>query len=331
METDISIVCTGLMVRVFRKPKRFATVGLTGNVLLIEVNMELQKYFPTMSLFEYAQIGLATKLLQETAQNGKSVVLSPLSVSTALFAMYLGANGTTKQQFTKLGFVKLLATINKRGSKNYTLRVANRLYVRHDEKSERSIKESFKEKLRFYFVEKLCSVSYSKKEEFVQMSMMEKTDVFPYHEDHSVQVIKLPYIGGSDKLEMVIILPIIRFGLPNILKNLTAINLLNYVNNPSPKRVTIRLPKFQAKGKLNLKKSLKKIGIANMFDENANFGELTDAPISVDEKGTQSGAQYRNLEDHIAKKRTRFIADQPFLFVIVKNITTVLFAGQYVT
>uniref|UniRef100_A0A915PX37 Serpin domain-containing protein n=1 Tax=Setaria digitata TaxID=48799 RepID=A0A915PX37_9BILA len=353
-------------------------------------------------------VELATKLLQETARDGKSVVLSPLSVSVALFVLYLAADGTTKQQMTdvlgkkadesevRLYFGKLIAAI-KRENTNYTLSVANRLYVRQDS----STKPSFNRIINLYFREKLRSFDYRKTQEVVQeingwisnetnnkiTEMIRSDDInsltrmlvlnavyfkgtwekqfiksvtrdkpfhisetetkniptmvamnkFPYYEDNSVQVLKMPYIG--DKLEMVLILPKIRFGLSNVLKNLTPRDFLKYVYQAVPTLMAVKLPKFRVEKKMNLKESLEKIGFTDMFNENANFQELTKDPIfvsnvmhagfiEVDEKGTESGAAIMiDVIDRIARKTVLFSVDQPFLFAIVKDITTVLFAG----
>uniref|UniRef100_A0A915PKW1 Serpin domain-containing protein n=1 Tax=Setaria digitata TaxID=48799 RepID=A0A915PKW1_9BILA len=344
---------------------------------------------------EYAQVDVGVRLLQELAQNGKSVVISPLSVSAALFALYLATNDKTKTQLKKF-----LGRIIDKQENDYTLSLANRLYVRQDS----SVKDGYDRLFQFHFGgEKIRSFSCTEKEqlevnewisnrtnnkithvisskkiysltkmllvstidfkgvwekqfqknitqnapfyisrnETKNMSMMQITDDFPYYEDDFAQVIKLPYIGH--KLEMIIILPKIRFGYSDVLRNITAVNLLNYVINAVPTRITLRLPMFQVKGKMNLKKSLKKIGIARIFAEKADFGQLTDDPIyisnvthaafiQVDEKGTQSTpAKITELEHSIKKADMLFSVDHPFLFAVVKDATTVLFAGQYVT
>nr|CDQ04473.1 Bm1938, isoform b [Brugia malayi] len=171
--------------------------------------------------------------------------------------------------------------------------------------------------------------------------MMSKSDTVPYYEDDAVKVIKLPYIG--DEVEMVIILPRRRFGLSDVLENLSGEKLLKYVNEATNRSVSIKLPRFKVEEKRNLNSALQAIGITDAFSGNANFEELfnNSLPISigkiihagfieVNEKGTESAAAtIIELEDRMGSSRN-FNADQPFLFAIVKDLKTVLFLGQYV-
>nr|CDQ04470.1 Bm8446 [Brugia malayi] len=302
-----------------------------------------------ISLTERAQLDFAVSLLQNVAESDKSSVLSPFSVSTSLFIAYLAADGETKQQLQsalgkdasipefRLHFIKQLAYIAEAENRNYTLSVANRLYVREG----LSVKESFQRVLSFYYSETLHKFSFGQRNELVQVPMMAKSDTVPYYEDDSVQVIKLPYIG--DEVEMVIILPRRRFGLSDVLGNLSGEKLLKYVNEATNRSVSIKLPRFKVEEKRNLNSALQAIGITDAFSGNANFEELfsNSLPISigkiihggfieVNEKGTESAAAtIIELEDRMGSSKI-FNANQPFLFAIVKDLKTVLFLGQFV-
>ncbi|KAK6114066.1 Serpin (serine protease inhibitor) family protein [Brugia pahangi] len=364
-----------------------------------------------ISLTERAQLDFAVSLLQNVAQSDKSSVLSPFSVSTSLFIAYLAADGETKQQLQKcpwksipefrLHFIKQLAYIARAGNRNYTLTVANRLYVREG----LSVKESFQRVLGFYYSDLLHKFSFGQRNRLVQqinnwissetnnkvrniittrsitentrmllmnaihfkgtwtvqfvdfatkqkqfhisenevklVPMMVKSDTVPYYEDDAVKVIKLPYIG--DEVEMVIILPRRRFGLSDVLGNLSGEKLFKYVNEATNRSVSIKLPRFKVEEKRNLNSALQAIGITDAFSGNANFEELfnNSLPISigkiihagfieVNEKGTESAAATMiELEDRMSSSKN-FNADQPFLFAIVKDLKTVLFLGQYV-
>ncbi|KAK6113065.1 Serpin (serine protease inhibitor) family protein [Brugia pahangi] len=162
-----------------------------------------------------------------------------------------------------------------------------------------------------------------------------------YYEDNLVQVIKLPYT--HPKIEMVFILPKARFGLSDVLAKLTGEDLFKYINDAKKNYVTVIIPKFQVKEKLDLKEALQKIGITDVFSGTGSFGELVNNTVSVsigkvmhagfieiDEKGTEStAATVVDLIDRMGTQR-RFVADHPFLFAIVDNLKTVLFIGQYV-
>ncbi|VDN95256.1 unnamed protein product [Brugia pahangi] len=405
------------------------------SALFLFANVQFALIFGKISSIDYAQFNFAVSLLKEIGQGGKSAILSPLSVSTALFMIYLAADEETKQQLQNvLGgtakkaevrkyFAHLLAVIDARKNENYTLNIANRFYVQQGF----SVKESFARVLRFYYGETLHSFSNEQSQQVAQIqqfqlfkellsliivndsskvlfqeinnwvsqktnrkitelitagdinkntkmlllnaiyfsgtwetqfddmnthdeifhisqhetknvSMMTLQSEFPYYEDHSVQVIKLPYIG--EEVEMVFILPKIRFGLQNVLRNLTGRDLLSYISSATPNDVSLKLPKFRLEGKMDLKETLQKIGIEDAISETANFRELTNDAISVgnimhrgfievNEKGTEAAAATMlELEGRILTT-SDFIADQPFLFAIVQNLKTVLFAGQF--
>ncbi|EJW73224.1 hypothetical protein WUBG_15870 [Wuchereria bancrofti] len=285
----------------------------------------------------------------------------------------------------RVHFGKQLAYLARAESKNYTLNVANRLYVREGF----STKESFQRVLNFYYKGILHKFSFAQRNRLAQqinnwissqtnnkvrnmitpnsitddtkmllinaihfkgtwttqfinfvtkqrqfhisenevkmMPMMAKSDTVPYYEDDAVKVIKLPYIG--DEVEMVVILPKKRFGLSDVLKNLSGEKLLKYVNEAKNRSVSIRMPKFQVREKRILNNALRAIGIKDAFNGRANFGELLNnsIPISigkiihagfieVNEKGTESAAAtIIELEDRIGSSRN-FNADEPFLF-----------------
>ncbi|KAK6113068.1 Serpin (serine protease inhibitor) family protein [Brugia pahangi] len=378
--------------------------------LLFFASIQIVRIFGEISPIDYVQSNIAVSLLKEIVQGNKSVVLSPISIATELFMIYLAADEETKQQLqiflggstneaeVRKHFSKLLVVIDARKNENYTLNIANRFYVQQGF----SVKESFARVLRFYYGETLHSFSNEQSQQVAQeinnwvsqktnrkitelitagdinkntkmlllnaiyfsgtwetqfddmnthdeifhisqhetknVSMMTLQSEFPYYEDHSVQVIKLPYIG--EEVEMVFILPKIRFGLQNVLRNLTGRDLLSYISSATPNDVSLKLPKFRLEGKMDLKETLQKIGIEDAISETANFRELTNDAISVgnimhrgfievNEKGTEAAAATMlELEGRILTT-SDFIADQPFLFAIVQNLKTVLFAGQF--
>uniref|UniRef100_A0A915Q855 Serpin domain-containing protein n=1 Tax=Setaria digitata TaxID=48799 RepID=A0A915Q855_9BILA len=74
-------------------------------------------------------------------------------------------------------------------------------------------------------------------EEKKSVFMMTRTDEFPYYQDSSVHVVKLPFVG--DEVEMVLILPKKRHELANVLKNLTSKDLLRYIKMTKPTKVKI--------------------------------------------------------------------------------------------
>uniref|UniRef100_A0A915Q0N7 Serpin domain-containing protein n=1 Tax=Setaria digitata TaxID=48799 RepID=A0A915Q0N7_9BILA len=143
-------------------------------VLLLAASIQFFLAFAeNLSPVERSQLVFATKLLQKTAKN-KSIILSPLSVSTALFMIYLATDGKTKNELQKflggntkrsdlrLHFLKLLGNSNKKD--NYTLNIANRFYV--EEKF--SPKQSFARTLQRYYDETLHSFTSAKSDKIVE-------------------------------------------------------------------------------------------------------------------------------------------------------------------
>ncbi|MCP9262833.1 hypothetical protein DINM_006112, partial [Dirofilaria immitis] len=363
-------------------------------VLFLFASIQIILIIGQISLTDHAQFNFTVSLLQKVAQKDKSIILSPLSVSTSLFMIYLAADGKTKQQLedvlggtasteeVRLHFAKLLATNENVENENYTLRLANRFYVRQEFRT----KESFTRTLQYYYNEKLYNFNYGEKYKFVQeinkwisgktnnkitelitadsvsddikmlllnaihfsgtwetqfmkdvtkqrdfyisehktkkVPMMMTTYAIPYFEDDFVQVVKMPYVGNE--IEMVFILPKIRYGLSNVLQNLTGSDLVRYIHNAKPTLSSIRIER-----KTEFKKTLANIGITDAFSRAANFKELTNDEISVgsiihagfiavDEKGTESAAATKvELIDRISAVKY-FHADQPFLFAIVR-------------
>uniref|UniRef100_A0A0R3RK10 SERPIN domain-containing protein n=1 Tax=Elaeophora elaphi TaxID=1147741 RepID=A0A0R3RK10_9BILA len=370
-----------------------------------------------VSLTDHAHFDLAVTLIKETSRGGGSMILSPASISTALYMVYLAANGETRQELWRvLGrnarkieiqrhFGKLLANIDDARSSSYTLNIANRLYVRRGF----SIQPSFLSIIQFHFGETLHYFTYEQRDQFAQeinnwvsiktnnrirklmvtakvnsetemlvfniiyfqgiwkkpfISEHTQNDIFhisqsetkkmpmmllraelPYYEDHLVRVVKLPYVG--DEVEMVIILPKILFNLPKIQEMITGKDLINYVYNATRINVELKLPKFGLEAELNLEDALRKLGVADIFSENANFRGLSNNPISVsniihkasfevNEQGTgimTTSTKFNHSRNLIPtaysfQHSVIFNANQPFMYFVVKNLKTILYAGQ---
>ncbi|OZC05995.1 serine proteinase inhibitor [Onchocerca flexuosa] len=179
---------------------------------------------------------------------------------------------------------------------------------------------------------------YISENKLKKVPMMTQTNYFYYYEDSSAKVVKLPYVDR--KIEMLLIMPKKRFGLLNVLRNLTGNDLLRYFYHGAPRRVELRLPKFELIGKRDLKETLQKFGITHAFSISAEFTKLTfitifvnnvmhASSIAVNEKGTGSVAYTGACSGDPLSATEEFIADQPFLFAIVHDRTTISFAGQF--
>lgn len=53
-------------------------------------------------MIDYAQFDFAVALLKETAKQERSMIASPISISTALFMVYLAARDESKEELRKV-------------------------------------------------------------------------------------------------------------------------------------------------------------------------------------------------------------------------------------
>ena len=177
----------------------------------------------------------------------------------------------------------------------------------------------------------------------VKVPMMQTLASFKYFADDSLQVLKMPYQGGS--LSMIVLLP-----KDNDLKSLTSslsVEKLHYWNaNLTTEQVLVYLPKFTLNTKYVLNDNLASLGMPSAFlPDVADFTGMTgnkdlsisaavhQAFVKVDEKGTEAaaatGAVFQTTSMPLSKYTFR--VDHPFVFLIYDEQTDlILFMGQVV-
>ncbi|ADD07919.1 serpin family protein [Candidatus Aciduliprofundum boonei] len=168
----------------------------------------------------------------------------------------------------------------------------------------------------------------------VKVKMMHGEFTLKYTEDKNAQVVELPYKGKN--ISMLVILPKTQ----DFEINLTKIQ--KWIENLRDARVNISFPRFDMKEKLNLKNSLERLGIKDIFNPaKANLSGISQSIsvsnivhqsyVKVDENGTEAAAATGvsvvatalPLLPHVV-----FNADHPFLFLIMDKITgSILFMG----
>ncbi|KAK0085866.1 hypothetical protein PV325_004306 [Microctonus aethiopoides] len=116
--------------------------------------------------------------------------------------------------------------------------------------------------------------------------------------------IELPYNSNSstDAISMFVILPIAISGLEEIEKNLEEINFKKLHENNYSIKINLQLPKFKITSEFDLKNTLQKIGINDMFTMNADFRRISESEqlnidnvfqkafLEVNEEGTVAAA-----------------------------------------
>uniref|UniRef100_A0A914D633 Serpin domain-containing protein n=1 Tax=Acrobeloides nanus TaxID=290746 RepID=A0A914D633_9BILA len=186
-----------------------------------------------------------------------------------------------------------------------------------------------------------------------QVPMMKIKNPFPYYEDNQVKILGLPY--KSQEVFLYVILPKDRFGLSNLLQNITGQQLQNHIqeahkwhNNRfnSEIRIDVELPRFKIETELSLNDTLKKLGITDAFDKKkADFSGMAGsrnlyvsdvfhkAFIETNEEGSEAAAAtgvvitlMSSRGDSFEQFQT-FHADHPFLYALATRQGDILFTG----
>lgn len=176
----------------------------------------------------------------------------------------------------------------------------------------------------------------------VQVDMMKQSGVFVYKETENWQAIRLPYTGWMD---MIIVLPAEDYSLDELQDELAKGKLQDSVLIDG-KYGEISLPRFTASYGIDLKDSLKALGVKQTFDSNrGNFSNLAETPdpifinqiihksyIKVNEQGSEAAAS--TLVAMMAgggpstEEPFKMVVNRPFLFAIKDRQTGVmLFLG----
>ncbi|KAJ3654866.1 hypothetical protein Zmor_014022 [Zophobas morio] len=181
----------------------------------------------------------------------------------------------------------------------------------------------------------------------VQMMHMRKKFNFNAVKELEAQILELPYTNGN--ISMVIILPFERNGIAELEKKLATVDLAKITNELYNQQVTVALPKFKIEQTIDLKDSLIKLGLGEIFDGSAaNFSGMISSKeplhvskviqkafIEVNEEGSEAAAATAMImrgRCHIDGPDITFIADHPFVFVLLEKSTEthILFTGKII-
>ena len=157
-------------------------------------------------------------------------------------------------------------------------------------------------------------------------------------------VLELPY--SNRNMSMILILPDRQYSLRGIIQSLTVEKLKKvfaaFKNEYYESRVNMKIPKFKFLQDHDLYSFLYSNNILGRDSDFSGFlkeGYNTDerieinsfihkAFISNDEKGTEAAAATTGVSLRMMPRRTTFIADRPFMFLIKpKDLDTILFSG----
>ncbi|XP_076644251.1 leukocyte elastase inhibitor isoform X2 [Halictus rubicundus] len=150
--------------------------------------------------------------------------------------------------------------------------------------------------------------------------------------------IEIPYM--NEDIVMTIVLPNEVDGLSKLQNNISWEVLANASRRNDD--IELYLPKFKIEFMVDLEDTLRKLGLNKMFQDNADFGYISNEPlkvskcihkamIEVNEEGTEAAAA---TAVHIRLKRMiympeQFLVDRPFMFIIEhKPYNIPLFIGN---
>uniref|UniRef100_A0A915P337 Serpin domain-containing protein n=1 Tax=Meloidogyne floridensis TaxID=298350 RepID=A0A915P337_9BILA len=302
-------------------------------------------------------INLLSNVVLEQNKPVESTILSPLSLSMGLAMVYAGADGETKKDFGELlsgeeethaYFGKQLNSYNDDKPKNYTLEMANKVFVQKGFKILEEFKNFINENYggRFELLNFEENVEAAKLiNEFVEKSTHDKIKniISPdaLNSDTRLLLINAIYFKGKwistfdPKLTYKT-----RFYISE--ENFIEVDMMKKENNfVYFENDEVHLPKFKFESTHDLKDVLIKLGINSAF-ENANFSNITiDKPLKIDkvvqkafielnEEGTEAVATTFDeyVEEEGRWQPPSFVANHPFTFMIVKK-TEILFCGIY--
>jgi serine protease inhibitor len=175
--------------------------------------------------------------------------------------------------------------------------------------------------------------------EELAVPMMAQQRRFRYGETESLQVLELPYAGGS--VSMIVLLPRDRDGLADLEAALTGDNLARWTGHLRERKILVCFPKLKMSQGFRLENALTSLGMGDAFGA-ADFSGmdgskglfisavLHKAYIDLDEEGTEAAAATAVLAAmSVGPRPPTFRADHPFVFLIRENSTgSILFLGR---
>lgn len=109
----------------------------------------------------------------------------------------------------------------------------------------------------------------------------------------------------------------------------------------NPEDTTVSIPKFKIRHRTSLKEEMLKLGVSDLFSEEADLSGISNQPLSVTdavqdafievtEEGTEAAAATTVLIGlRTAKRNRQFFADHPFVFMVYDfNENIPLFLGK---
>jgi serpin B len=189
---------------------------------------------------------------------------------------------------------------------------------------------------------------YGVNNDTVKIDFMHESGYYNYFENADFQYISKDY-AGKDK-SFCVILPKKRDGICSIDTIMDKTTLDSIFKLKTSTLVDLSIPKFKLEASYSLNKSLSKLGLKNAFAVGADFSGISATShlkishiihkthIEINEEMTEAAAATKIScadglmpYDELAPKPKVFIADHPFMFMIIDTKTKgIIFMGRYV-
>jgi len=179
-------------------------------------------------------------------------------------------------------------------------------------------------------------VFYNLGTEIKEVDTMNKIDHFAYYEDTKVQAIQLPYT--QDGMSALIILPRENVDINKYISSLNSneTSLSDLISNLKYSKVNLDLPKFKLEFFSSLKETLKDMGMATAFTNDADLTGLREERnlkiddvlhktfLKVNENGTEAAAVTAVITKYtsarpVQEKIYQMKVNRPFLFMLRSN------------
>uniref|UniRef100_A0A914QUD4 Serpin domain-containing protein n=1 Tax=Panagrolaimus davidi TaxID=227884 RepID=A0A914QUD4_9BILA len=221
----------------------------------------------------------------------------------------------------------------------FVLETFNRAYINDDI----NLRENFVEKFDEFYQGGIEKVNFEDAVTVAKAKMMKQNSKeWQYSDTKTFQFLTLNY--QQCDLSMRIILPRELFGLANLIKNLTANELMQHLTKEESVEVIVKMPRFEIKTEFDAVKALKNMGIKDLFETNANLegissdskslwisSVLHNAYIYTDEEGTEAAAvTVQNLKGYNLYTHPPpidFTANHPFIYLITDSKNNIYFFG----
>ena len=174
----------------------------------------------------------------------------------------------------------------------------------------------------------------------IEAEYMVLSDSLKYYQNKRMKLLELPY--ANNDFSIFFMLPDKRTGIQNFEMLFDQGNFSTWHDSLQTEDVLIKIPKFKIEHEIELKEALSKMGMEVAFSKSADFSGMTGrkdlqidkvkhkAFLEIDERGTEaSAATVVIMREKSAPLKDMFIANHPFLFLIMENNTgLILFMGK---